>query len=296
MTTDPQSPTTLLDREEYVEQAYFFASLARRMQQNMATQEVMVSLREEILSSTKLPLAIDFLASDIRLHGVLAPAMARLAHYFTAFQTFVMGEAEREGGRFDFQVALEVLQRDAEFRAAGATSQGMFFFQFESLCRNRLGYDKGLEAIAKDPLYPADWREWILALRRQIGLIDFADLVYVRSAHYLWQRDKQGLPPDEMANRTPLFGEREGKIALAHRHKDPLLFFATLERQLGYPVVPRPKPIENPLDQIRLLQRRMERLESRLRLVEDESRTGIDITKFYGQQPVEPPDDLAGGI
>lgn len=264
------------------------------MQQNMATQEVMVSLREEILSTTKLPLAIDFLAADIRLHGVLAPAMARLAHYFTAYQSFVMGEAEREGGRFDFLVALEVLRRDAEFRAAGASPQGMFFFQFESLCRNRLGYDRGLEAIAKDPLFAPDWREWILSLRRQIGVIDFADLVYVRSEHYVQQRQRQGLPPEGEASKPPLFGEREGKIALAHRRKDPLLFFATLERQLGYPVVPRPKPAENPLDQIRLVQRRLERIESRLRLVEDESRTGIDITKFYGQQPVEPPDDLAG--
>lgn len=261
----------------------------------MATQEVMVSLREEILSTAKLPMAIDFLAADIRLHGVLAPAMARLAHYFTAYQTYVMSEAEREAGRFDFLVALDVLQRDAEFRAAGASPQGMFFFQFESLCRNRLGYDKGLEAIAKDPIYPADWREWILALRRQIGLVDFADLVYVQSEHYLRQRERQGLPPDEQAAKQPLFGEREGKIALAHRRKDPLLFFATLERQLGYPVVPRPKPVENPMDQIRLLQRRMERLESRLRLVEDENRTGIDITKFYGQPPLEPPDDATGG-
>lgn len=283
-----------MDREEYVEQAYFFRALAQRVQQNIAAQEALISLREEVLATTKLPLAIDFLASDIRLHGVMAPAMARLAHYFTAFQTFVVGEAEREAGRFDFHVALEVLQRDAEYRAAGATPQGLFFFQFESLCRNRLGYDQGLEAVAKDPLYDDAWREWIVTLRRQIGLVDFADLVYVRSEHYLVQRERQGLAA-EQPDKPPLFGDREGKIALAHRRKDPLLLFATLERQLGYPVVPRPKPVENPMEQVRGLARRMERLESRLRLVEEENRSGIDITKFYGQKPVPPPDDLAAG-
>src|ERR1043166_564045 len=103
----------MLEREEYVEQAYFFRVLNERMQQNLATQDLLVSLREEILSTTKLPLALDFLSSELRHSGGFAPAMAQLSHYFTPFQTFVIAEAEQERGRFDFRVALEMLEREA---------------------------------------------------------------------------------------------------------------------------------------------------------------------------------------
>ena len=38
-----------------------------------------------------------------------------------------------------------------------------------------------------------------------------------------------------------LFGEKEGKIARANRGRDPLYLFSALQRQLGYPEVPRPR-------------------------------------------------------
>ena len=85
----------MLEREEYIEQAYFFRAFGERMKQNLAAQDLLVMLKQEILATTKLPLAIDFLASELRLNGVLAPAMAKLAHYFSPFQTFVVAEAER---------------------------------------------------------------------------------------------------------------------------------------------------------------------------------------------------------
>ena len=37
-----------------------------------------------------------------------------------------------------------------------------------------------------------------------------------------------------------LFGEKEGRIAMANRRKDPLYLFSALQRHLGYPSVPRP--------------------------------------------------------
>ena len=64
-------------------------------------------VREEMLSTTKLPMAIDFLAGELKLNGVFHTAMAKLAHYFTPFQTFVIGEAENDRGRFDMILALE---------------------------------------------------------------------------------------------------------------------------------------------------------------------------------------------
>src|SRR3990167_3904384 len=100
-----------LDREEYVEQAYFFRTLRERIEQGMSTQDLFESIREEILSTTKLPMALDFLGAELRLTGRFSSAMARLTHYFTPFQAFVVREAERDEGKFDIRIALEVLQR-----------------------------------------------------------------------------------------------------------------------------------------------------------------------------------------
>ena len=78
-----------------------------------------------------------------------------------------------------------------------------------------------------------------------------------------------------------LFGEKEGKIALANRRKDPLYLFAALQRHLGYPTVPRPAPVEEIPQLIPQLMRRVERLETRLKLMEDEHRGGIDLSEGF---------------
>ena len=275
----------MLEREEYIEQAYFFRALADRAQQNLATQDLLQSIREEILSTTKLPMAIDFLAAELRHGGVFAPAMTRLSHYFTPFQTFVVEMAENDRAKFDFAVALEILHREAVYRSEGVKPQGMFLFQFECLCRNRLGYDRGLTAMSEDPSFDTAWRDWILTVRRQIGIIDLADLIYVRSEHYLQTRGRQGHSAADAAQAElpALFGVKEGRIALANRRKEPLLLFASLQRHLNYPLAPRPKPVDEARQILPTLMRRVERLEARLKLLEQEQKGGIDLTKFYGQ-------------
>jgi hypothetical protein len=278
----------MLDREEYVEQGYFFRSLAERMKQNMATQDLLGSIREEILTTTKLPMAIDFMAGELKLTGSMSRAMAKLGHYFSPFQTFVVGEAENDRGKFDLNIALEILRREAEYRAHGLTPQGLFLFEFESLCRNRLGYDRGLKAIAEDDIFDEAWREWILTMRHQIGLVDICDLIYVRSAYHVKQQSRRD-PEAVGSGTTPLFGEKEGKIALANRRKDPLLFFAAMHRQLGYPEVPRPRPIDETPQIIPVLMRRVDRLEARLKLMEEEQKGGIDLARFYGPDDAKAP-------
>ncbi|MCE5301565.1 MAG: hypothetical protein LLF97_00485 [Planctomycetaceae bacterium] len=262
-----------LDREEYVEQAYFFQTLRERMQQAMSTQDLLDVIRQEVLATTMLPFALDFMASELRLTGGFATAMTRLPHYFTPFQSYVVCEAERAEGRFDFRIALEILQREAEYRSREPTPQGVFLYQFEAICRNRLGYDRGLEAIAGDSIFNADWSQWILTVRRQVGLIDIADLIYVRSELYRQQRGSTEKPV--------LFGEKEGRIALANRQKDPLFLFSALQRQLGYPNVPRPRPEDVQQYVLPALQRQVERLESRLILLEEDLRGGINLKRFY---------------
>jgi hypothetical protein len=263
----------MLQREEYIEQAHLFRTLRERMQQDMPTQELLVAIRQELLSTTRLPYAVDFMIAELQLTGGFATAMAHLPHYFTLFQTYVVAEAEKPEGRFDFRIALEILQREAEYRASKPSPQGTFLYQFETLCRNRLGYDRGLEAVAGDAIFDDAWREWILTVRRQIGLIDVADMIYVRSELYRQMRGE--------AERPILFGEKEGRIALANRHKDPLYLFSALERHLGYPSVPRPKPPDAQQQLLPLLQRRVERLETRIKLMEEELRGGINLARFY---------------
>jgi hypothetical protein len=289
-----------LDREEYIEQAHFFRAMGERLAENVPAQEVLASVREEVLATTKLPMAIDFLLGELRHLGVLGPAMARLPHYFTRFQAFVIQESENERLRFDLRVGLEILRQEAEYRAKQPSPQGIFLYQFEALCRNRLGYDRGLEAVACDPVFDKTWHDWILKVRRQIGMVDIADLIYVHSEHY---RQRQGnsqrsastgvaaaeeSAADSARDRATdvvLFGEREGRIALANRRKDPLYLFGSLQRQLGYPGVPRQKPADKEKALLPQLARRLEQLEMRMKIVEEEQRGGFDLSKFYERPP-----------
>jgi hypothetical protein len=275
--------TAMLDREEYIEQGYLFRSFGERITAGVAAQEALAAIGQEVLATSKLPLAIGYLVGELKLVGTLSTALARLPHYFTPFQTFVIATAEEEGGRFDIRTALAILEREATYRAEGPTPQGLFFYRFECLSRNRLDYGRGLAAVADDDIFTADWQAWITTVARQVGLIDLADLVFVRSPEY-WRLEKRDAllagRPEPAADRPILFGEKEGRIARANRGKDPQFFFAALQRQLGYPAVPRVKPAAPSHESPALLARRLERLEMRVKLLEEEGRGGIDLSRF----------------
>src|SRR3984893_11881950 len=111
------STPPVLDREEYIEQAYFFRVLRERLASGMATQEVLDRIDQEILSTTRLPLAIQFLSAELKHAGLLSSGFARLPHYFTPFQAFVMRQAEDEKLRFSLGIGLLILEREAQYRA-----------------------------------------------------------------------------------------------------------------------------------------------------------------------------------
>ncbi len=268
----------ILDREEYIEQAYFFRILRERLADNLATQEVLQRIDQEILATTRLPYAIQFLAAELKHSGLLSSGFERLGHYFTAFQAFVVRMTEVEGVRFATDTALTALEREAEYRAGPLTPQGLFVYQFEVLCRNRLGYDEGMRAMSADPLFDPNWRDYLDLVRRQIGLIDFADLVYLRSDLYVGEQRRQA--PDYEPPVPPLFGPKEGRIARANRGRDPLYLFAALQRHLGYPVVPRPKPRDEVGNKVEVLQARLRELEKRVKLLEGEVKGQVDLSEF----------------
>ncbi|HVL15171.1 MAG TPA: hypothetical protein VM529_21545 [Gemmata sp.] len=270
--------TTVLDREEYVEQAYFFRTFRERLADNLPAQDVLTRLHEELLSSTRLPYAAQFLGAEMKHTGSLASGFAKLPHYFTAFQAFVTGQAEKENSRLPITTALLVLEREAAYKAEGPTKPGLFVYQFEAIARNRLGYLDGFSAVAADPLYDADWREFIGGMARQVGDVDFADLVYLRSDLYVMEQ-RRADPAFEPSMR-PLFGEKEGKIARASRQRDPLYLFAALQRQLGYPEVPRFRERADERTKLDQLERKLRELETRLKLAEGELRGSVDLSQF----------------
>jgi hypothetical protein len=282
---------TPLDREEYIEQAYFFRVLRERLPAS-ATQEILAAIDQEVLATTRLPYAVQFLAAELKHSGLLSSGFAHLPHYFTPFQAFVVAGAEEHNRRFSMDTALLVLQREAEYRAGQPAPAGLFVYQFEVLCRNRLGYDRGLTAMARDPFYDRDWQAFLEMTRQQGGVVDFADLVYLRSELYLSDRRRE-----EPAYQPPLpalFGEKEGRIAKANIGRDPLFLFAALQRQLNYPEVPRPRPRDDLGARLEVLQTRLRELEGRIKLLEGELHGRIDLLQQMGKPELLtdwPPDE-----
>lgn len=269
------SSARILDREEYIEQAYFFRTLRDRSAENLATQDILLRIDQEILATTRLPFAIQFLATELKHSGLLSTGFRRLNHYFTAYQAYIVENTETENHRFSLDLGLQVLQHEAEYRANNVTPAGLFVYQLEVISRNRLGYDEGLDAMAEDPLFDQNWRDYFKVVRGQLGLIDFADLVYVRSDYYVVEQRRQ--QPDYEPPVAPLFGEKEGRIARANRGRDPLYLFAALQRQLGYPVVPRPKPREDLTNKMETALARIRDLEKRVKLLEREVSGQLDL-------------------
>jgi hypothetical protein len=252
--------------------------LRDRLANGMATQDVLQRIDQEILSTTRLPYAIQFLSAELKHTGLLSSGFARLPHYFTPYQAFVARGAELETIRFPMDSALLVLQREAEYRAQQPQPPGLFVYQFEVMSRNRLGYDDGLRAMADDPFYDKNWSVFMDDLRRQVGIVDFADILYLRSEWYVHERRRQ--EPDYEPPFPPLFGEKEGKIARAHHERDPLYLFAALQRQLNYPEAPRPKARDDMGNKVETLQARLRELEKRLKLLESEVRGKVDLSEF----------------
>ncbi|KAA1259741.1 hypothetical protein LF1_22780 [Rubripirellula obstinata] len=281
--------TNMLEQAEYIEQGHLFQLLRERLADEMPMQELLRQARYELLATTKLPIAIDYLLTELKHSGLMSPAMYKLDHYFTPFQSYLIAQAEEETGQFTIAAALQVLEAEAKYRSGdGSSPQGLFFYHFEVLCRSRLNYDKGLTAISADPMYDMPWKKWILMLRAQIGLVETADLLFLASEDY---RDRMIEAGESVEGKGPfLFGVREGKIAFGNRRQDPLFLFAAMQRHLGYPPVPRIQVLDENPDMIPQLSRRIERLEMRIKIMEEEKRGGLDITKFYEKHKDQMPD------
>jgi hypothetical protein len=277
----------VLEREEYIEQAYFFHAFRERLLDGLPAQDILSRIGEELLSTTRLPMAVSFLTTEIKVSGLMGPAMARIVHYFSPFQTHVVDQAEHDVSRFAMEQALLVLEREAKFKAENPSLPALFVYQFEALSRNRLGYTKGLAAMSGDPFYTEDWQDYILTLRSRLGDVDFADLIFVRSEYFINERKR--LNPDFVPKFPVLFGVKEGKIARANRGRDPMYLFSALQRQLGYPEVPRPRRPDELEARVLLLEQKIAQLENRLKVAESGMQQDDPLT-----QVLVKPEDTAG--
>ena len=266
------------ERDECIEQAYFFRVFRERIGENLPAQEILARVHQELLSTTRLPYAVEFLATELKHSGLLANGFSKLPHYFTPFQAFLIKQAEDERSRLTITTALLALEREANYKANNPTVAGLFVYHFETIARNRMSYDEGLAAVAGDPFYPQVWKDYIELVRIQVGAIDFCDLVYLRSELYV--KDVLRNEPQYLAPVPPIFGEKEGKIAKANRGRDPLFLFAALQRQLGYPEVPRVRMKDDLNAKLDIVLGKLAQIEQRLKLAEGELRGTIDWKEF----------------
>ncbi|MBN9519588.1 hypothetical protein J0H58_13870 [bacterium] len=270
--------TPVLDREEYVEQAYLFRTVRDRLAENLPVQDILLAAHDELLTTTRLPYAVQFLVTELKHSGLLGNGFGKLPHYFTPFQAFVVTQAETARQKFDMATAFLVLEREAGYKAVGVTPAGLFVYQLETITRNRLGYNAGLDAMAFDPHYESVWREYVGFVRRQMGVIDLGQLVYLRSDLYV--ADVRRSEPTYEPPVPPVFGVKEGRIAKASRGREPVYLFAALQRQLGYPEVPKPNQRDDLKTKLDVITNKLKELEQRLRLAEGEIRGSIDLSQF----------------
>lgn len=271
-------PATILERDEFVEQAFFFRTLRERLLDGAAAQDILNRAHEELLSTTKLPYAVQFIAGELKHSGLMANGFSKLPHYFTPFQAYVVRQAEDERSRLTIPIALIILEREANYKANALTVQGLFVYQFETISRNRLGYDEGLISVAGDPFYSQEWKDYIDIVRLKVGTIDFCDMVYLRSELYVMDQKRNNSTFEPSVK--PLYGEKEGKIAKASRGRDPLYLFAALQRQLGYPEVPRLRAKDDITTKLEVILQRLSQIEQRMKLAEGELRGSIDWAEF----------------
>ncbi|HEX4614061.1 MAG TPA: hypothetical protein VH092_38115 [Urbifossiella sp.] len=270
--------TPVLDREEYVEQAYLFHTVRDRLGENLPVQDILLAAHDELLTTTRLPYAVQFLITELKHSGLLGNGFAKLPHYYTAFQAFAVTQAETARQKFEMGTAFLVLEREAGYKAAGVTPAGLFVYQLETITRNRLGYAAGLDAMALDPHYDPVWREYIAFVRRQMGVIDLGQLVYLRSDLYVAdvRRNEPGYEPPV----PPVFASKEGRIGKASRGREPVYLFSALQRQLGYPEVPKPNQRDDLKTKLAVITTKLKELEQRLRLAEGEIRGNVDLSQF----------------
>lgn len=103
-------------------------------------------------------------------------------------------------------------------------------------------------------MYSDDWRRWILRLQSELGTLELAELIYRVSEHFYTRRATG---------------------------RDPLYLFAALQRHLGYPSVPKSVVNDDNERLPKALEVRLQKIEQKLKILEMETKGGLDLSRFY---------------
>ncbi len=183
----------VLDREEYIEQVVLLPRLPRaRPRRHAGAGGPRAGRRGDPLDDQAPAGHLVPGHATSRATGLMAPAMARLGHYFTPFQTHVIGQAE--DGREPVLDGPGPARSSSARRSSRPTARRRPGCSSTSSRPSRgtgSATRQGLDAMAADPFYDEDWRDYILALGARLGDVDFADLIYVRSAYFVTERRRK---------------------------------------------------------------------------------------------------------
>ena len=146
--------------------------------------------------------------------------MSRLSHYFLLIRPLSFNRLKMIAVDSTCKLPwLSCNRRQISYRIRRPRS-----FSINSRRLRRLPFDR-TSAMAKDPIFDPDWSEWIYIVRRQVGIVDLADLIFgerslFRAVSATWPKVMRSLAT-----------KRADRWAIG---TNPLLLFAALQRHLGY--------------------------------------------------------------
>ena len=274
MTTAP-----VLDREEYIEQAYFFRASASGSPTTCRPRTSSPRLHEELLTTTRLPYAVQFLAAEIKHTGPARQRVREAAALLHPFQAFVIRQAEEEKQRFPMADGAAGAGTRGRVPGRAADQPGLFVYQFETIARNRLGYIDGLAAMAADPLYDADWRATSTSSAGRSATSTSRDLVYLRSELYVTEQRRAN--PAYEPSRAAALRREGGEDRQGQPRPRPAV---PVRRAAAATRLPRGAAVTQRDDgktrSWSKIETKLRELETRLKLAEGELRGNIDLSQF----------------
>ena len=131
-----------------------------------------------------------------------------------------------------------------------------------------------------DPFYDPDWRDFLALVQapdrrgRFRRYRVFALAVLCAGSAVVGRLCSAGLA---------IVWREGGQDRQGQSRPRPLYLFAALQRQLGYPEVPRSKPKDDVGSRIEALKVKIRELETRLKLVEGEVQGRVDLSEFLAK-------------
>ena len=151
----------MLDREEYIEQAYLFRVFAERIAAGIAAQEALVSIGQEVLATSKLPMAIDYLVGELKLVGTLSTAMVRLPPLLHRLPDLRDATGRGGGGPVRHADGAGDARARGDLPRRGGDAAGAVLLPLRVPVAEPPRLRPRPRRVAADDIFDADWKAWI---------------------------------------------------------------------------------------------------------------------------------------